>query len=88
MNIYMFTGEHTMPLLLLLTYFWIYNTPMEPKPLATLIAEHDAAHAWLREYTPPVEVWRTLTSAPSSGLRWFRSSNVVDLETVRTLMRR
>jgi hypothetical protein len=52
------------------------------------IERHDAAHAWLREIVLPVEELASFTSAPSpSGYRWFRSDNVIDLATVRAIMR-
>jgi hypothetical protein len=39
---------------------------------------------WRKEYTLPEEDRRRLTTAPwTGGYRWFRSSNVVCLETWR-----
>jgi hypothetical protein len=60
---------------------------MEPVILTELIEQHDAANAWLREIVLPEEDRRTFTAARSSGYRWFKSENVIDLEAVRTLWR-
>jgi hypothetical protein len=49
---------------------------------------NDDEDAWLRQWVVPEEDRRQYTSTPNSGYRWFRSANVVDLETVRRKKRR
>ena len=41
------------------------------------------ADAFRRRFTFPEEERRQLTTAPASGVRWFKSNNVVDLEAYR-----
>jgi hypothetical protein len=44
--------------------------------------------AWLAEFTPSVEEWLSMTSAPIEGARWFESPNVVDLVALREILRK
>jgi len=53
------------------------------------LAQCEAAHQFLRQYTLPEEDRAKYTSVRwSGGYRWFRSPNVVCLEKVRLLLTR
>ena len=56
--------------------------------LAEQLAAFEAEHEWLREITLPEEDRSMFTSSPSSGYRWFKSPNVICLETARRLRRK
>ena len=56
----------------------------EGKRITDVLAEYEAEHEFARQILPPVED-QVPWYGPEPGYRWFRSTNVIDLEKYRWL---